>query len=59
MAKYEAIGKCTKSGKANKYLKKVSAESEKLAREKVYSLLGSEQKVNRTHITIDTLKVIK
>jgi ribosomal protein L20A (L18A) len=59
MALYEATGTCSKGGKANKYVKKVEAANEKMAKEKVFSLLGSEQKVNRIHIKIDTLKVTK
>jgi len=59
MTTYEANGTCMRGGKTEKYSKKVSAPNEKLAKEKIYSLLGSEHKVGRAHITIETLKVIK
>ncbi len=59
MAKYELKGTYKKSGETQKYTKEVIAASEKLAKEKTYSLIGGKQRILRNHITIDEVKVVK
>lgn len=59
MAMYEIKGTYTKSGVKEKYTKTIEAKSEKLAKEKAYSLIGGKQKILRIHMTVDEIKVIK
>ena len=42
-----------------RFTREVEAESEKLAREKLYSLLGSNHKVKRVRIHIEEVKKVE
>lgn len=45
-----------KKGKKYKFTKELEAESEKLAIEKLFSLLGSNHKVKRRHIHVESVE---
>ena len=42
----------------HKFSKEIAAWNEKLAKDKVYSLLGSNHKIKRQHINIEEVKEI-
>jgi len=56
---YEVKGTYTKSRVKEKYTKTIEATSEKLAKEKAYSLIGGKQRILRAHMSVDEIKVIK
>ena len=57
--RFEVKGAFRKEGAQKKFSKEVSAQSERLAREKLFSLLGSEHKVQRRFIQIDSISELK
>jgi len=57
--KFEAIGVFVKKGEEKKFRKELEAASEKLAVEKVLSLMGSEHNVKRRFIKISEIKELK
>ncbi len=58
MVKYVVNGKIGKGATARPFEKQVEAESEKLAKEKVYALLGSNAGIKRPLIIIDSVSKI-
>lgn len=52
-------GKFTKKGREQIFSKEISALNEKLAWDKVYSLIGSNHKVKRNHIKILEVNEVK
>ena len=59
MKNFEAKGTYAKNGVVQKFAKEVHAENEKLAREKVLSLVGGKQRIRRKDITISEVTVAK
>jgi large subunit ribosomal protein LX len=59
MKTFEAKGTYTKKGKENKYTKKIEAENEKMAKEKIYATFGGKQKIRRGNIKISELTAAK
>ena len=57
--KFEVKGVFRKKGAERTFSKEVSAGSERLAREKVLSLLGSEHKVQRRFVQISGIAELK
>lgn len=53
--KYEVKGTFKHKGKQQKYTKEVYSESEKLAKEKILSLIGGKQKIKRKDIMINEI----
>lgn len=58
MAKYVVNGKIGKGANARPFEKQVEADSEKLAKEKVYALLGSNAGLKRPLISIESVSKI-
>ena len=56
MKTYEAKGTFLKNGVKGVYTKTVQALNEKLAKEKIYTLIGGKQKIKRGKMTIDEIK---
>ena len=54
--KFEAKGTLTVKKQERKFTRKVEAEDESKARDKVYALLGSEHKAKRRHIQIEEFR---
>jgi len=48
-----------KKGQTEKFTKTIEAESQKRAREKALSLLGSEHRVKRRFVKIDSINELK
>lgn len=57
--KFELNGKYLEKGNWKKFSRIIEANSDKLAREKAFCLFGSEHKVQRRHIKIDSVKEYK
>ena len=57
--KFEIVGTTLEKGKEQRFTKFLEAENEKMAREKLFSLMGSKHKIKRRHITIETAKGAK
>ncbi|MDD5022609.1 MAG: 50S ribosomal protein L18Ae [Candidatus ainarchaeum sp.] len=45
-------------GKERKFVKEIDAKSEKEAREQVYALFGSQNKLKRTRVMIDSVEKV-
>ena len=56
MAKYLVCGSSGRGSSARPFEKQVDAESEKLAREDVYALLGSNGGIKRSAIVISSVR---
>jgi len=56
---YETKGTYLKNGVTEKFAKTISAQNEKMAREKIYAELGSKQKIRRLNISIAEVKAGK
>lgn len=56
MAKYIIKGFYNKRGNVSKFSKEIEADSEKLAKEKIFADLGSKHKVKRRFITLEEIK---
>ena len=59
MKTYEAKGTFVKHGKTGKFTTAVSAENEKMAKEKLLAEMGSKQNLTRVNILIESLKEAK
>jgi ribosomal protein L20A (L18A) len=55
MANYVVVGKIGRGSKAKPFEKQVSAPNEKLAREKVYALFGSNAGIKRNSVSITSV----
>ncbi|MFA5105683.1 MAG: 50S ribosomal protein L18Ae [Candidatus Micrarchaeia archaeon] len=56
--KFFVEGVMTIAGKEKKFLKEVSAQSEKLAKEKALSMLGANHKIPRTKIKVKLVEKV-
>ncbi len=56
--KYFVEGVMLVSGKEKKFLKEISAQSEKLAKEKALSMLGANHKISRTKIKVTLVEKV-
>jgi large subunit ribosomal protein LX len=59
MKSYETKGTFEKNGETGKFTKIVQAISEKLAKEKIFTLIGGKQKIKRRQIKINEVKEAK
>jgi ribosomal protein L20A (L18A) len=57
MKTYEVKGTYKKKGNLYNFSKKVSAETENMAKEKTLAEMGGKQNLKRTDITLETVKV--
>ncbi len=57
--KFEVVGVFKNANQWQKFRKVVEAHNERFALEKVYSLLGSNHKVKRHLIKIESVKVVE
>ncbi len=57
--KFEVVGVFKNANQWQKFKKVVEAHNERFALEKVYSLLGSNHKVKRHLIKIESVKVVE
>ncbi len=57
--KFEVVGVFKNANQWQKFKKVVEAHNERFALEKVYSLLGSNHKVKRHLIRIESVKVVE
>ncbi len=55
MKLFEVKGTYKKSTEAKKFTKSVKAESEKLAKEKIFSQIGGKQRIPRRMIIIESV----
>ena len=53
---YEVKGKFKEKGVFKPFTRKVNANSEKLAEEKLKCLFGSEHKIKRRHVIVEKIK---
>ena len=58
MKSFEAQGTYSKNG-TTKFIKKVKADNEKMAREYIYSLIGGKQHITRRNINIENIQGAK
>ena len=57
MKKYEIKGTYKTKGVTHKFSTNINAENEKMAREKIYSIIGGKQSIRRNDVIILELKV--
>jgi ribosomal protein L20A (L18A) len=57
MKKYEINGTFEKNGEKQKFASTITAENEKMAKEKILAQMGGKQKIKRNYITIKEIKV--
>lgn len=56
---YIAKGTYSKKGKLEKFVKTITTENEKMAKEKLYAEMGSKQGLRRIDIKIEEIKAAK
>ncbi|MCJ7450327.1 MAG: 50S ribosomal protein L18Ae [Candidatus Nanohaloarchaeota archaeon QJJ-9] len=54
--RFKATGKAKMGDHTQPFEKEIEAETEKYAREKLYSTIGSKHQINRTKIEIEKLE---
>jgi len=59
VATYEITGELLNDTEARPFMKQVKANTEHHARELVYTLFGSKQKIKRREIKINSVKTVK
>ena len=59
MKTFETKGTYTQKGKKHEFNTKVTAENEKMVKEKIYAEFGGKNNVTRRYISITEIKVAK
>ena len=59
MKTFKARGTYTQKKEKHHFAKEISAENEKLAREKIYAEFGGKQRITRRNINIEEIKEAK
>lgn len=59
MKTYETKGTFKKNGETHKFATKITAGSEKLAKEKILAQMGSKQNLTRVNILVESIKEAK
>jgi ribosomal protein L20A (L18A) len=59
MKTYETKGTFKKRGEVHPFSTEVSAENEKMAKEKILAQMGSKQNLTRVNITVESVKEAK
>lgn len=59
MTEYKATGKAKIGKQENPFEKTIEAENKKVAKETIYSTLGSEHSIPRTKITIEKIEQVE
>ncbi len=57
--KFEVEGKMRIDGKWQKFKKEIMAHNERFATEKIYSIIGSNHKLKRNLIKIESIREVK